>query len=110
MLKHTPYQIIGVGEDAADAEIKQAYLQLAKRHPPDCDQLQFRRIRQAYELIKDEESRLHYALFDLPDIEFELLLDDAFRRETPAQAMAPGDFMQLFAEESVNSALAKSGR
>lgn len=107
MMKHSPYQIIGVAEQASDAEIKQAYLQLVKDNPPERDQHRFRQIRQAYEAIKDHDSRLQYALFQLPDLEFEQLLDHAFKREQALQPMAPEDFLKLLAD-SVETALAKS--
>jgi len=110
MIKHSPYQIIGVSEQASDAEIKQAYLQLVKDNPPERDQQKFRQIRQAYEAIKDEDSRLHYELFHLPEIEFETLLDHAFRREGPLRPMAPDDFLQLFSEELTEKTLAQACR
>lgn len=109
-INYTPYQILGVNEQAGDAEIKQAYLQRVKANPPDRDQQEFRRIQQAYEKIKDESSRLEYALFALPEVDFEQLLDHAFERGAAVPAMASEAFSKLFAEESIEKALAQAGR
>lgn len=110
MIKHSPYQIIGVGEQATDEEIKQAYLKLVKANPPERDQQKFRQIQQAYQLIKDEDSRLQYALFGLPELEFEQLLDYAFKQESALQSMAVDDFMQLFDKPFVEKILAGACR
>jgi DnaJ-class molecular chaperone len=108
MIKHSPYQIIGVGEQASGAEIRQAYLTLVKAYPPERDQQKFREINQAYEAIKDEDSRLQYALFCLPELEFEQLLDDAFSRKPTLSPMAPDDFLKLFNRETIDRALARA--
>ncbi|WP_305908014.1 DnaJ domain-containing protein [Methylomarinum sp. Ch1-1] len=73
----TPYQILAVSADADDAQIKQAYLHQVKNYPPDRDPENFRRIKQAYEAIKDHHSRLRYELFSLPEADFDALLDQA---------------------------------
>jgi len=54
-----PYEILGVQPSATDAEIKQAYRKLAMKHHPDRggDEEQFKKISDAYNLIKDAESR-----------------------------------------------------
>ncbi|MDD2760449.1 MAG: DnaJ domain-containing protein [Methylomonas sp.] len=91
----SPYQILGVSEQASDAEIKQAYLQLVKDNPPDRDQQRFRQIQQAYEAIKDGDSRLRYALFHLPSLTFDELLEHAFPQNRVAHAMPAEDFLKL---------------
>lgn len=56
-----PYQVLGVGPDASDEEIKQAYRRLAKKYHPDLnpgDQEAARKMQEvnaAYEQIKDPE-------------------------------------------------------
>ncbi len=77
----TPYAILEVVEQATDAEIKQAYLQKVKQFPPDHYQQQFQQIQQAYEAVKDLSSRTKYALFNLPEADFDALLDHAFNFE-----------------------------
>lgn len=74
----TPYEILEVPEQASDAEIKQAYLQKVKQFPPDHHHQQFQRVQQAYETIKDLESRTKYALFTVPEADFNGLIEQAF--------------------------------
>lgn len=58
-----PYQLLGVDANASDQTIRQAYLQQLRQFPPAQNQQQFQQIRQAYDLIKDEESRVNTRLF-----------------------------------------------
>lgn len=71
----TPYDILGVVSNAADTEIKQAYLRQIKAYPPERDPEQFRLIHEAYLAIKDKKSRISYELFNLPTIDFNELID-----------------------------------
>ena len=59
----TPYILLGINHDANDVDVKQAYLKKVRDYPPERYPEQFRRIRQAYELLKDEKSRMAYRLF-----------------------------------------------
>ena len=104
----SPYQILGVSEHASDTEIKQAYLQRVKDNPPDRDQQRFQQIQQAYETIKDDDSRQRYALFHFPCIEFDALLDHAFKQEGDTRPMPTDDFLKLLSSVSVEKSLAKN--
>lgn len=99
---NSPYLTLGVSEQATDADIKTAYLQRVKDNPPERDPLKFRQIQQAYELIKDADSRLRYALFHWPEIEFEQLLDQAFSQTGSARPLAPEDFLKLLTAVSLD--------
>lgn len=101
----SPYQILGVAENATDAEIKLAYLQQVKDHPPERDQELFQGIQQAYETIKDQDSRLRHGLFNLPSVEFNDLLDYAFRRESLLQIMPADDFVKLLSAAPLEKSL-----
>ncbi|MDD5579918.1 MAG: DnaJ domain-containing protein [Methylobacter sp.] len=90
----TPYELLGVAADAADAEIKQAYLQKVKDNPPDRDQEQFQLIHNAYTSIKDSKSRMSYALFNVPIADFEELLDQALATAQALQ-IKPEHFNKL---------------
>ncbi len=59
----TPYEILEVEEGADDAQIKKAYLAMVRRFPPERSPDDFRRIHQAFALIKTEEDRLNHRLF-----------------------------------------------
>lgn len=101
----SPYQILCVSEQSTDAEIKAAYLQQVKNNPPDRDQNRFQQIQQAYETIKNHESRLSYALFHLPTIHFDELLDSGFKQEAAFKPMSADDFIKLLSAVPVEKAL-----
>ncbi|MGF1578433.1 MAG: J domain-containing protein [Gemmataceae bacterium] len=61
---HDPYQILGLPPDADDKTIRQRYLKLVREYGPDRHPEKFMEIRQAYELLKDEETRLQQRLFE----------------------------------------------
>ena len=91
----TPYQLLGVTEQSTDTEIKLAYLQQVKENPPDRDQNRFQHIQQAYEAIKDYDSRLRYALFHVPTVNFNELLEHAFQQESALPPLPADDFVKL---------------
>ncbi|MBC7339143.1 MAG: J domain-containing protein [Firmicutes bacterium] len=52
-----PYEVLGLVPGAGEAEIKRAYLRLVRRFPPEQHPDDFKRIRAAYEQLKDEKAR-----------------------------------------------------
>ncbi|NLZ28951.1 MAG: J domain-containing protein [Firmicutes bacterium] len=62
------YEILGIDRDASDKEIKSAYRQLARKWHPDMHpqgdkekvEKKFKRINEAYEVLKDPEKRSRY--------------------------------------------------
>lgn len=58
------YDVLGVTRDSTKAEISRSYRPLAKKYHPDNretgDVTQFKRIANAYEILKDEEARKDY--------------------------------------------------
>lgn len=103
----TPYEHLGVAEQASDAEIKQAYLQKVRENPPDRDQERFQAIQTAYEAIKDAKSRLAYALFYLPAADFDGLLASAFSSGMAVRPLAASDFMALLSAGLDGAALSR---
>ncbi|MBD9357000.1 J domain-containing protein [Methylomonas albis] len=103
----SPYDILGVPEQASDADIKQAYLQRVKDNPPDHDPARFRQIQEAFEAIKDQDSRLRHALFAMPHIEFDALLAQAFGQPGAGGPMPADDFLKLTSTLSIEKSLAQ---
>ena len=61
------YQILGVGKDASDEDIRKAFRRQALRHHPDRNpgnpkkaEEQFKEINEAYEVLCDEHKRRYY--------------------------------------------------
>lgn len=52
-----PYEVLGVARTAGAAELKQAYFALVRAHPPERDAAMFKRIRAAYEQLRDPATR-----------------------------------------------------
>ena len=52
-----PYAVLGVGHTASLEEIKKAYFALVRQHPPEKDPEEFKRIRAAYEQLRDPRQR-----------------------------------------------------
>lgn len=58
------YDILGVSRNANPKQIKEAYYKLAMKHHPDKNQgkltQQFREIKEAYDVLSNESSRMQY--------------------------------------------------
>lgn len=52
-----PYAILDLARNATTAEIKQAYFAQVRAHPPERDPETFKRIRAAYERLRDPDRR-----------------------------------------------------
>ncbi|MBI4128892.1 MAG: molecular chaperone DnaJ [Parcubacteria group bacterium] len=60
------YDILGVGRDASDEEIKKAYRKLAHAYHPDKaggDEKKFKEINEAYQVLSNKEKRAQYDQF-----------------------------------------------
>ena len=58
-----PYDILGLDRQADDTAIRRAYAGLVRQFPPEREPEAFRRIRAAYEQLRDPESRTRLSLF-----------------------------------------------
>lgn len=60
------YQILGVGKNADEAEIKRAYRKAAHKHHPDKgsgDEEKFKQVNEAYQVLSDPQKRAAYDRF-----------------------------------------------
>ena len=48
-----PFATLGLPQDAGEAEIRNRYLELVKKYPPDRDPEKFREVRSAFEAVQD---------------------------------------------------------
>lgn len=65
MSKRDYYEILGVGKNASPDEIKKAFRRLAVEHHPDRggEEVKFKEVSEAYEVLKDSEKRKRYDQF-----------------------------------------------
>jgi len=54
------YEILGVEKTADERAIKKAYFALVRRYPPETHAEQFKKLREAYEVLSDAEARREY--------------------------------------------------
>ncbi len=58
-----PREVLGIGPDAGEEEIRAAYVRKVKEHPPDRSPEEFERIRDAYGSLRDPRRRIQDRLF-----------------------------------------------
>jgi molecular chaperone DnaJ len=66
MAKRDYYEVLGVGKEASDDEIKKAFRKAAVKYHPDKeggDEAKFKEINEAYEVLKDKQKRQRYDQF-----------------------------------------------
>jgi len=69
MSKRDYYEVLGVGRDASEAEIKKAYRKLARKYHPDMNpdnkeaEAKFKEVAEAYEVLSDQQKRAQYDQF-----------------------------------------------
>src|SRR5262245_60266873 len=59
-----PYLVLGLPPESDDATIRRRYLELVRQFSPEQHPEKFAAIRQAYENLRDLDTRLRYRLFE----------------------------------------------
>ena len=59
-----PYQVLGLPPGSDDEAIRRRYLVLVRQFPPERHPDRFAAVRQAYESLRDLNTRLRYRLFE----------------------------------------------
>jgi curved DNA-binding protein CbpA len=95
--KEDPWMILGVSLEAGDEEIRAAYLRKVKEFPPDRAPVEFERIRDAYDLLRDPRRRtLHMLLSVDPHEPLESLLDEG---PGPRKFVGPEPWLAVLKEK-----------
>jgi tetratricopeptide (TPR) repeat protein len=85
------YDTLGVSEDASQEEIKNAFFELVREHPPEQDPDAYQRLREAYDVLSDPVSRREYDTMAQHGDEIESLQEEAealLNQEPPAPKKA----------------------
>jgi curved DNA-binding protein CbpA len=59
-----PYQVLGLPSESDDEAIRRRYLELVRQFPPEKHPERFAAVRQAYESLRDLNTRLRHRLFE----------------------------------------------
>ncbi len=76
-----PYAVLEVERGAGAAEVRLAYLQKVRHHPPERDPEGFKRVREAYDVLRSPRKRAEYTLLELGELS--VALDPAALHESP---------------------------
>ena len=70
MSKRDYYEVLGLGKDASQDEIKKAYRKLARQYHPDVNKAadaedKFKEVKEAYDVLSDDQKRAHMIDMDM---------------------------------------------
>jgi curved DNA-binding protein CbpA len=78
-----PYAVLGLPADSDDETIRRRYLQLVREFSPEHHPERFAAVRQAYESLRDLNTRLRYRLFEAGKTEsVEAIIEELACRST----------------------------
>lgn len=83
-----PYDVLGLARDSDDETIRRRYLELVKQFSPEHHPEKFTAIRQAYDNLKDLDTRLRYRLFEAGKQESVEALIEELQCRTPRRRLS----------------------
>jgi DnaJ-class molecular chaperone len=101
-----PFTVLGVAEDAGDAEIRRRYLALVREFPPDRDPDRFRDYRAAYDALSDERKRLETKLLHTNEAALSRLTAAALQTASPGSERATKQTVAALLSEGIMRTLA----
>jgi curved DNA-binding protein CbpA len=91
-----PYAVLDVSPEADDERIRAAYLVRIKQFPPDRSPVEFERVRDAYELLRDRRTRAQHTLFSCnPEAPLDSLLETV---DNGRPYVGPGPWLAVLKE------------
>jgi len=78
-----PYTVLGINKNASSEEVKKSYFGLIRKHSPEKDPEGFKRIRLAYESLRDldKRSKTDIFMFNDPYDEFVIINPGEYKIE-----------------------------
>lgn len=92
-----------VSTTASDQEIKSAYLAQVRCYPPDQQPEKFQALREAYERIATEDSRLMYTLFEEPTLGLHDFLSILVRKNESHTQAIDSTLLRSLIKEGLNA-------
>jgi DnaJ-class molecular chaperone len=90
-----PYDILGITEDAANTEIRSAYLKKIQYYTPEKFPKQFQDIVEAYGSVKDVLSRAKLSVFGILPKDADLRIKDIITRQTDRKRIGINNWLEL---------------
>jgi curved DNA-binding protein CbpA len=91
-----PYAVLGLEPGAGDEQIRAAYLAKLKQFPPDRSPVEFERIRDAYDVLRDRRKRAQHTLFSVnSEARLDSLLDG---KDNDRRFVGPGPWLAVLKE------------
>jgi curved DNA-binding protein CbpA len=105
-----PFEVLGVGGDAGDEQIKQRYLALVRAFPPDREPERFQVYRAAYEALRDQRRRLESKLLRTSNAALSRLKLLLLAPSKPISGRATKATVSALLVEGIDRACTKAGR
>lgn len=97
-----PYAVLGLPADSDDAAIRQRYLELVRQFSPEHQPQRFAAIREAYEHLKDRDTRLRHRLFKAGKAEnLDAIIEEVACR-SPRRRLLLREIMQVLTTPTSN--------